>query len=62
MDAIVEVFEKVGPRIRERLRGTALEAVYDDLGPGFQFLTASSSDQYETVISMSPSCTDSRPR
>ena len=38
VDTIVEVLEKVGPKIRERVRGTALEQVYDELGPGFSFL------------------------
>lgn len=45
VDTIVEVFEKVAPRIKERVAGTALEPVYDDLGPGFQFLTASGGRQ-----------------
>ena len=38
VDTVVEVLEKVGPKLRERVRGTALEAVYDELGPGFSFL------------------------
>ncbi len=38
VDTIVEVLEEVGPKIRERVRGTALEQVYDELGPGFSFL------------------------
>ena len=38
VDGIVELLEKVGPKLRERVRGTALEAVYDELGPGFSFL------------------------
>jgi uncharacterized ferritin-like protein (DUF455 family) len=40
VDAIVRVLEQVGPKIRKRLEGTALENVYDELGPGFSFLTA----------------------
>ena len=38
VDEVVEVLEKVGPKLRERVRGTALEKVYDELGPGFSFL------------------------
>jgi uncharacterized ferritin-like protein (DUF455 family) len=38
VDSIVDVLEKVGPKIRERVRGTELERVYDELGPGFSFL------------------------
>ncbi len=38
VDQVVEVLEKVGPKLRERVRGTALEKVYDELGPGFSFL------------------------
>ncbi len=41
VDAIVKVFESIAPKLRERVEGTALAAVFDDLGPGFQFLTAS---------------------
>ncbi len=44
-DAIVRVFEAIAPRLRERIAGTSLEAVYEDLGPGFQFLTASGGPQ-----------------
>ena len=40
VDTIVGVLEKVAPKILERIRGTALEPVYDELGPGFSFLTA----------------------
>ena len=36
---IVRVLEEVAPKLRERVEGTALEAVFDDLGPGFMFLT-----------------------
>jgi uncharacterized ferritin-like protein (DUF455 family) len=45
VDVIVSVFEKIAPKLRERVEGTALAAVYDDLGPGFQFLTASGGRQ-----------------
>jgi uncharacterized ferritin-like protein (DUF455 family) len=45
VDAIVRVFETIAPKIRERVSGTALESVYDELGPGFQFLTASGGRQ-----------------
>ena len=38
VDKVVEILEVVGPRIRERVRGTALEKIYDELGPGFSFL------------------------
>jgi uncharacterized ferritin-like protein (DUF455 family) len=39
VDVVVRVLEKVAPKLRERVAGTALEAVYDELGPGFAFLT-----------------------
>ena len=42
---IVRIFEKIGPKIRKRLEGTELESVYDELGPGFQFLIASGGRQ-----------------
>ena len=42
---IVRIFEKIGAKIRRRLEGTELEAVYDELGPGFQFLIASGGRQ-----------------
>ena len=45
VDQIVRIFESIAPKIRERLEGTSLEAVYDDLGPGFQFLTSSGGKQ-----------------
>jgi uncharacterized ferritin-like protein (DUF455 family) len=45
IDAIVKIFETIAPKIRERVAGTALESVFDDLGPGFQFLTASGGAQ-----------------
>jgi uncharacterized ferritin-like protein (DUF455 family) len=38
VDAVVRVLETVGPKLRERVRGTVLEQAYDELGPGFQFL------------------------
>jgi uncharacterized ferritin-like protein (DUF455 family) len=38
-DEIARVLEEVAPRIRERVEGTALEPVFDELGPGFAFLT-----------------------
>ncbi|MBW2397311.1 MAG: DUF455 family protein [Deltaproteobacteria bacterium] len=45
VDTIVRIFEQIAPKIRERIAGTALEPVFDDLGPGFQFLTASGGRQ-----------------
>ncbi len=45
IDAIVRVFETIAPKLRERIEGTELAEVYDDLGPGFQFLTASGGRQ-----------------
>jgi uncharacterized ferritin-like protein (DUF455 family) len=45
VDAIVRVLEQVAPRIRERVEGTALEPVFDELGPGFAFLTGSGGAQ-----------------
>ncbi len=45
VDEIVKVFEAIAPKLRSRVEGTALEGVYDDLGPGFQFLTASGGRQ-----------------
>ncbi len=45
VDSIVKVLEKVGPKIRKRVEGTPLEKVYDDLGPGFNFLTAGAGRQ-----------------
>ena len=38
VDEIVRVLELIGPKVRKRVEGTALEAVYDELGPGFSFL------------------------
>ncbi len=45
VDAIVKVLEMVGPKIRKRVVGTPLEKVYDELGPGFNFLTAGGGPQ-----------------
>ncbi len=42
---IVRIFEKIGPKIRQRIEGTELVAVYDELGPGFQFLIGSGGRQ-----------------
>ncbi len=47
---IVRVLEDVAPKLRARVEGTVLEDVFDDLGPGFMFLTtaagtASSTDR-----------------
>ena len=38
VDEIVRVFEAIGPKIKERVVGTGLETIYDELGPGFSFL------------------------
>jgi uncharacterized ferritin-like protein (DUF455 family) len=40
VDTVVRVLEQVAPKLRERVAGTALEPVYDELGPGFAFLVA----------------------
>ncbi len=45
VDEIVRVLEIVAPKIRERVAGTALEPVFDELGPGFTFLTGPASAQ-----------------
>jgi hypothetical protein len=45
---IVRVLEQVAPKLRERVAGTALEAVYDDLGPGFMFLTTAAGTAQST--------------
>jgi uncharacterized ferritin-like protein (DUF455 family) len=37
---IARVLETIAPKIRQRVEGTALEQVFDELGPGFTFLTA----------------------
>ena len=39
VDGVVALLEQVAPRLRERVEGTELEKVYDDLGPGYPFLT-----------------------
>ncbi|MDJ0865390.1 MAG: DUF455 family protein [Myxococcota bacterium] len=39
---IVRTLEQVAPKIRARVAGTALEPVFDELGPGFTFLTTTS--------------------
>ena len=38
VDTVVRVLEQIAPKLRERVAGTALEPVYDELGPGFAFL------------------------
>jgi uncharacterized ferritin-like protein (DUF455 family) len=38
VDSVVAVLEAVAPKIRQRVEGTALEQMYDELGPGFAFL------------------------
>jgi len=45
VEAIVRVFEQIAPKLRARVEGTELEAVFDDLGPGYPFLTASGGRQ-----------------
>ncbi len=45
---IVRVLEQIGPKLRERVEGTVLEAVYDDLGPGFMFLTTAAGTAQST--------------
>ena len=39
VDGVVALIEHVAPRLRERVEGTELEKVYDELGPGYPFLT-----------------------
>ena len=39
VEGVVALVEHVAPRLRERVAGTELEKVYDDLGPGYPFLT-----------------------
>ena len=39
VDGVVALFEHVAPKLRERVEGTELEEVFDDLGPGYLFLT-----------------------
>jgi uncharacterized ferritin-like protein (DUF455 family) len=38
VDQVVAVLEAVAPKIRARVEGTALEQLYEELGPGFAFL------------------------
>ena len=45
VNGIVKVFEMIGPKIHKRVVGTPLEKAYDELGPGFNFLTASGGRQ-----------------
>jgi uncharacterized ferritin-like protein (DUF455 family) len=45
VEQIVKVLEKIGPKIRKRVEGTPFEAVYDELGPGFNFLTSTGGAQ-----------------
>jgi uncharacterized ferritin-like protein (DUF455 family) len=45
VDEIVRVFELIAPKLEARVAGTELEAVYDAMGPGWQFLTASGGRQ-----------------
>jgi uncharacterized ferritin-like protein (DUF455 family) len=47
VNEIVKIFELIAPKLRERVAGTELADVFDDLGPGFQFLTASGGRQGE---------------
>jgi uncharacterized ferritin-like protein (DUF455 family) len=37
-EEIARLLEDLAPSLRDRVRGTALEKVYDELGPGFQLL------------------------
>ena len=39
VDAVVRLMEEIAPKLRARVEGTELEQVFDDLGPGFSFLT-----------------------
>ena len=48
VDAIVRVFETVAPKLRERVAGTELEQVFDELGPGFQFLVNRAPDDADS--------------
>ena len=41
VDTVVRVMEQIAPKIRERVAGTSLEPVFDELGPGFAFLGGS---------------------
>ena len=37
-EKIAAVLEAIGPKLRARVEGTALEPVYDELGPGYVFI------------------------
>ena len=52
VDAVVRALEKAAPKVRERVAGTALESVFDELGPGFSFLPSNGGDQ--TGADLSP--------
>ncbi|MCY4453980.1 MAG: ferritin-like domain-containing protein [Immundisolibacterales bacterium] len=39
VDGVVALLEQVAPKLRERVKGTELEPVFDELGPGYLFLT-----------------------
>jgi uncharacterized ferritin-like protein (DUF455 family) len=54
VEAVVSVLERIAPKLRERVEGTALEPVFDDLGPGFAFLTntGASSDAERTPLQL----------
>ena len=39
VEGVVALLEHVAPKLRDRVEGTELEKVYDDLGPGYPFLT-----------------------
>ena len=51
VDGVVALMEQVAPRLRERVEGTELEKVYDDLGPGYPFLTQSARSTPRTPTS-----------
>lgn len=39
VEGVAALIEQVAPKLRERIEGTELEQVYDELGPGYPFLT-----------------------
>jgi uncharacterized ferritin-like protein (DUF455 family) len=39
VETLARAFEAAGPAIRKRVEGTELERAYDEMGPGFQFLS-----------------------
>ena len=39
VDTLVAIFEKMAPEIERRIRGTKLEQIYAEVGPGFQILS-----------------------